>query len=53
MLDAVRSVEEEERAKADPHDELTGYLKSPLEQTDNILHWWGVRVTYAVEFISF
>ncbi|KAJ7438162.1 ribonuclease H-like domain-containing protein [Mycena latifolia] len=43
LLDAVHSVQEAERANAQPRDELNGYLSTPLEVTDNILHWWGVR----------
>ncbi|KAF7334030.1 HAT dimerization [Mycena venus] len=40
-MDAVNSVQQAERARADPLDELKGYLPSPLEVTDNVLHWWG------------
>ncbi|KAF8148948.1 hypothetical protein K438DRAFT_2086932 [Mycena galopus ATCC 62051] len=38
LMDAVNSVQQAERARADPLDELKGYLSSPLEITDNILH---------------
>ncbi|KAJ7830500.1 hypothetical protein B0H14DRAFT_1194334 [Mycena olivaceomarginata] len=41
LLDAVQSVKQTERAKANPRDELKFYLSSPLEQVDNILHHWA------------
>ncbi|KAJ7938684.1 hypothetical protein B0H13DRAFT_2301311 [Mycena leptocephala] len=41
LMDAVNSVQHAECAKAHPRDELKGYLSSPLEQPDNMLHWWG------------
>jgi hypothetical protein len=27
---------------ADPHQELSAYLTSPLEETDDVVAWWGV-----------
>ncbi|KAJ7940066.1 hypothetical protein B0H13DRAFT_2300130 [Mycena leptocephala] len=41
LLDVVHSVQEVERARAQLRDKLTGYLSSPLEETDNVLHYWG------------
>jgi hypothetical protein len=44
-MDVVNSVQQAERARAHPRDELKGYLSSPLENTDNVLHYWGVSAT--------
>ncbi|KAF7372957.1 hypothetical protein MSAN_00502900 [Mycena sanguinolenta] len=41
LMDVVNSVQQAERARAHPRDELKGYLSSPLENTDNVLHYWG------------
>lgn len=46
LLDVVNSVQQAERAQAHPRDELKGYLSSPLEQTNNVLHYWGVSGSY-------
>ncbi|KAJ6454163.1 hypothetical protein C8R45DRAFT_1192136 [Mycena sanguinolenta] len=43
LLDAVNSLQQDDWAKADPRDELKGYLSAPVEKTDNVLFWWGVR----------
>ncbi|KAJ6583206.1 hypothetical protein B0H10DRAFT_1962292 [Mycena sp. CBHHK59/15] len=32
---------EDEQTRADPRDEMRGYLLMLVEKTDNILHWWG------------
>lgn len=47
LLDAVNSAQRAQRADAQPRDELKDYLASPLENTDNILHYWGVSSTSA------
>ncbi|KAJ6495066.1 hypothetical protein C8R45DRAFT_1094741 [Mycena sanguinolenta] len=38
LTDTVNSVQQAERAKTSPRDELKAYLISPLEATDNVLH---------------
>jgi len=38
-VDARRAVD---RAKVRPRDELQMYLAAPLEQTENVVAWWGV-----------
>lgn len=42
LLDAVQSFQQEEKASSSPHDELTRYLESGPEPTDNVIRWWGV-----------
>ncbi|KAF7333887.1 hypothetical protein MSAN_02401300 [Mycena sanguinolenta] len=46
LMDVVNSVQQAERARAHPRDELKGYLSSPLENTDNVLHYWGHNTAY-------
>ncbi|KAJ7203120.1 hypothetical protein GGX14DRAFT_399082 [Mycena pura] len=41
LMETVNAAQRAELAKSNPRDELIGYLRSPPEQTDNILHWWG------------
>lgn len=45
MLNAVQSRQDAERAKSNPRDELKAYLDSPLERVDDVVCWWGVRVS--------
>ena len=42
MRHAVRSRQEADRATSVPRDELKCYLKSPLEEVDDVVAWWGV-----------
>ncbi|KAJ7062997.1 hypothetical protein B0H15DRAFT_993923 [Mycena belliarum] len=48
LLDTVASVKAAERAEAQPRDELTGSLSSPLEQTDTVLHYWGHNTSFPI-----
>ena len=50
LLDAVNASQQEARARAEPRDELKAYLSTPLEKTDNILHYWGVSDVFVVLF---
>jgi hypothetical protein len=44
MLAAVKKRQETDRAQLSPRSELRAYLKSPLEATDDVVRWWGVRI---------
>src|ERR1700761_9090704 len=48
LMETVNAAQRAELAKSNPRDELIGYLKSPPEQTDNILHWWGVSFLFFI-----
>ncbi|KAM6491794.1 hypothetical protein JOM56_012834 [Amanita muscaria] len=43
LLEAVQSLQQEEKAAGSPRDELKQYLESGAEPTDNVVAWWGVR----------
>jgi hypothetical protein len=45
MLAAVKKRQETDRAQLSPRSELRAYLKSPLEVTDDVVRWWGVRIS--------
>ncbi|KAJ7089469.1 hypothetical protein C8R44DRAFT_751475 [Mycena epipterygia] len=49
LADTVNSIQRLERATAHPRDELKGYPSSPVEQTDNVLHWWGILYPWDFE----
>ena len=44
LLDAVQSFQQEERALRSPRDELRMYLESGIEQTTDVIRWWGVGI---------
>ena len=50
VLAAVQARLASDRTKLNPRAELTAYLGSPLEQTDDVVCWWGVSV-YAITSI--
>ncbi|KIL56126.1 hypothetical protein M378DRAFT_39166, partial [Amanita muscaria Koide BX008] len=41
LLEAVQSLQQEEKAAGSPQDELKQYLESGAEPTDNVVAWWG------------
>jgi hypothetical protein len=46
LLEAVQSFQSQEKTAVNPRDELKRYLNSPVESTDDVIAWWGVRVHY-------
>ena len=50
LLDAVQSFQKEEKASSSPCDELTQYLESGPEPTDNVICWWGV--CYSIIYVN-
>jgi hypothetical protein len=42
MRAAVKARQDADRAKSSPRSELTTYLRSPLENIENVVAWWGV-----------
>lgn len=42
MREAIKTRQAADQRAHNPHQELTMYLSSPLEQADNIVAWWGV-----------
>ena len=44
MLAAIQAHQVSDRAQLNPRSELTAYLKSPLEQIDDVVGWWGVSI---------
>ena len=43
MLAAVKKRQELDRAQQTPRAELQAYIDGPLEITDDVVGWWGVR----------
>jgi hypothetical protein len=43
MRAAVKNRRAADYAKVDPREELKAYLSAPLETTDDVVAWWGVR----------
>ena len=43
LLEAVQSFQNNEKAAGNPRDELQMYLDSGIEQTDDVIQWWGVH----------
>lgn len=52
LIDAINSLQQDEWARADPRDELKGYLSAPPEKTDQVLQWWGVRAFIPIDSSS-
>ena len=48
LMHAVQAIQIQQQADtADgPHDKLQKYLKSRAEPTTDIVHWWGVSLSY-------
>ena len=44
MRNAVKSRLATDAAKRAPRQELIDYLATPLEEVDDIVAWWGVRI---------
>jgi hypothetical protein len=44
MRNAVKSRLATDAAKRAPRQELIDYLAAPLEEVDDIVAWWGVRI---------
>jgi hypothetical protein len=42
MRNAIMARQAADQRAHDPHQELTSYLTSPLEETDDVVAWWGV-----------
>lgn len=40
-------------ATANPHDELEQYLKSGAEKTEDVIKWWGVRISFFLAHFIF
>lgn len=51
LLDAVQSFQQEEKAAGSPRDELKMYLESGVEQTTNVIQWWGVCISTLLPFL--
>ncbi|KAG1895696.1 uncharacterized protein F5891DRAFT_1193860 [Suillus fuscotomentosus] len=41
MRDAIMARQAADHHAYNPHQELSAYLTSPLEETDNVVAWWG------------
>jgi hypothetical protein len=52
MRDAVTARQAADNRTHDPLQELSSYLTSPLEETDNIVAWWGVRFSLYYHILS-
>lgn len=48
---AVKNRRAADYAKVDPREELRAYLSAPLETTDDVVPWWGVRIILSDHFI--
>jgi hypothetical protein len=46
LLEAVQSFQQEQKAARSPRDELKLYLESGVELTEDVITWWGVRLTF-------
>jgi hypothetical protein len=46
MLASVKKRQESDRAQLSPRAELQTYLEGPLEITDDVVEWWGVRLGF-------
>lgn len=46
VLAAVQARQASGRTQLRPHAELTAYLQSPLEQTEDVVGWWGVSLFF-------
>jgi hypothetical protein len=42
MQATVQFHHDAEHIGSEPHNELKQYIKSPLEDVDNVVTWWGV-----------
>lgn len=49
VLAAVQARQVSDRVQAKPRAELTAYLQSPLEQTEDVVRWWGVSFYFCCE----
>jgi hypothetical protein len=52
MRDAVIARQASDNRMRDPLQELSSYLTSPLEETDNIVAWWGVSYSLYYRILS-
>jgi hypothetical protein len=52
MRDAVIACQASDNCMRDPLQELSSYLTSPLEETDNIVAWWGVSYSLYYRILS-
>jgi hypothetical protein len=50
MLATVKKRQELDRAQQTPRTELQGYIDGPLEITDDVVGWWGVRFNILICF---
>jgi hypothetical protein len=46
----LQGCQESDHALLSPHAELQAYLESPLELTDDVVGWWGVCVSFLIQF---
>jgi len=53
MLAALQARQVSDRARLNPRSELTAYLKSTLEQTDDVVGWWGVSIYIELAYLQF
>ena len=44
MHATIRSHQESDSAKQDPHQELQAYLNAPVEEVEDVVAWWGVCI---------
>ncbi|KAG2746077.1 hypothetical protein P692DRAFT_20741060, partial [Suillus brevipes Sb2] len=51
VLAAVQARQVSDRVQAKPRAELTAYFQSPLEQTEDVVGWWGVSFSYHCESV--
>ena len=52
MREAIRAQQATDHTTRDPRQELSAYLTSPLENTTDIVAWWGVSRVIA-SFVSY
>lgn len=46
VLAAVQAHQASDRTQLNPRAELTTYLRSPLEQAEDVVGWWGVSLIH-------
>jgi hypothetical protein len=50
MCEAIRTRKTSDHLTHNPRQELNMYLSSPLEETDDIVAWWGVSLFFYLFF---
>jgi hypothetical protein len=51
MQAAVMARQEAERAARGPRQELNTYLEAPLQNVEDVLHWWGVSYRFCYSYL--